>query len=88
MNTIELMLDANKAALFMVEYWSQGRADKNEVAKIKAAIAAGEAELKREPDGWKNRFDDCFTSPRYKRQFPKVIAEQYSVPLYTREEIK
>jgi hypothetical protein len=51
MTTIELMLEASELALEMIEYWSQGRADILDVAKIKAAIAAGEQELKREPVG-------------------------------------
>ena len=48
MNTIELMLNPLRTALEAIE--ALGLADDEYTVGLRAAIAAGEAELKREPD--------------------------------------
>ena len=50
MNTIELMLEASKLAVAVLKGYPQSMAREDALITLRNAIAAGEAELKREPD--------------------------------------
>ena len=50
MNTIELMLEASKLAVAVLKGYPQSMAREDALITLRNAIAAGEAELAREPD--------------------------------------
>lgn len=81
MNTIEIMLEALECILPSLEG--------DEYQTVKDAIAAGEAELRREPDAWMNPMNSVVISKYQKTQvgvgdgYPK-----FSLSLFLRERIK
>ena len=65
MNTIELMLEASKLAVAVLKGYPQSMAREDALITLRNAIAAGEAELKREPVAWEYRahYDDNTSTP-------------------------
>lgn len=85
MNTIEIMLEALKSAQRLLAGLPVDK-------QLTKAIALGEAELRREPDAWgmpdaKRNIVDTITALDKTGEM-KLWEDQYSIPLYTREEIK
>ena len=94
MNTIELMLKPLRTALEAVE--ALGLADDEYTVGLRAAIAAGEAELKREPDGWRVTVGDrteilgheAFYWSGLDEAGSGRLIQSVGKPMYLREETK
>ncbi|MFZ4540112.1 hypothetical protein [Propionivibrio sp.] len=93
MTTIEIMLEALKSAQSLLTGldYADGPVDQ----QLTKAIAAGEAELRREPDGWMREDNSGNEGPSAVFEAPSKhmitcaakCGEKYE-PVWTREEIK
>jgi len=102
MNTIELMLEAAKDALSGWKYIREVHGDLYGVGwdrvemKLTKAIAAGKAELRREPDAWiyapsgepVEGIPEEFLCPTAHMAEPTPEGNDKVIPVWQREEIK
>ena len=84
MNTIELMLEASKLAVAVLKGYPQSMAREDALITLRNAIAAGEAELKREPVAIYNGTMDCGETGAFDLTLLKMIPR--GAKLYTRSD--